>query len=880
VRRESANGRASAQGDVSSHETVTESMTPQRWKRIEDLLLAALEVPEAERDGFLSQACVEDDALRLEVESLLVAHASSGPADRLADTLGARLLTEFIEGEGLEGETVGRYEIGERLGRGGMSIVYRAWDPKLERHVALKFLPGLISSDEASRQRLLAEAQMAAGLEHPNICTIHEIGEAEDGRLFIAMPLYDGETLQAKLESGPLSEKEAVRLALQAARGLAKAHDCGVIHRDIKPGNLMITRDDTLKILDFGIAQLEGAADPMGRTPGTAHYMSPEQVTGGSVDGRSDLFSLGVVLYEMLAGQRPFEGKTPEAVKSAIAHEEAVPLAQVLPGISTGLEALTRALLQKDASRRPGSAAEVAEELRRLRKRVSSPPGSGLNRDRSHRLLSLSVGVAALLAVGGLIVAYGPGDDALRIRRLAVLPLSIPSDDPEDDYFAAGMHDALIGELGKIGALSVTARQSVLRYERSDRPVPAIAAELGVDALVEGSVFRTGDSVRITVQLVRAEPEESLWTGSFHGGTQEALGLQGEVARALAGAVRAQLAPEESARLATRAAVDPQAQEEYLRGLYLVQKHATMWMTPAEGREALGTAIRHLEKAVTLEPEWAAAHAKLALAYHWLASRFADQAEEFYPKSKAAALRALELDETNAQAHASLGFVLQWHEREWIRAEREMRRAIELEPSSHHSIYAHLLNSTGRYEEALAQYRAAEEHNPLSELLQLQIAFAYRCAGRHEEALARMQELEARAVGDLPDLGAEIGYEYSALSRHEEAIAELEAVAAREDSLPQALAMLAYVYARAGKADEARRLFERLQDRPEAWFAPELYAEMDQPDLGVSSLASFMERRPGRIGGYKCTAAYRALGDNPRIQAVVRRHGFATIEGR
>ena len=877
MRRESANGHQEAEGSVSREsDAVTEPMTPQRWKLIEDLLLAALEVPEAERGALLSRACVEDDELRMEVESLLAAHASSGPADRLADTLGARLLTEFLEGGGLEGETVGRYEIGEQLGRGGMSVVYRAWDPKLERHVALKFLPGLISSDEASRRRLLVEAQMAAGLEHPNICTIHEIGEAEDGRLFIAMPLYDGQTLRAKLESGPLSEKDAVGLALHAARGLTRAHDRGVIHRDIKPGNLMITRDGTLKILDFGIAQLEGAVDPMGRTPGTAHYMSPEQVAEGSVDGRADLWSLGVVLYEMLAGRRPFEGKTHEAVRRAIAREEAVPLAEVLPRISPDLEALTRKLLQKDPSHRPGSAAEVEKELRRLRRSAPASAGLGLKRHRPHRLLSLSVGAAALLVVGGLIVAYGFGSDALEIRRLAVLPLSGPSDDPENDYLAAGMHDALIGELGKIGALSVISRQSVLRFEGSDRPLPAIAAELGVDALVEGSVLRTGDSVRIAVQLVRAEPEESLWTASFRGALREALGLQGEVAQALAGAVRAQVAPEERARLATRAAVDPQAQEEYLQGIYLIQKHATIWMTPDDGRETLRSATRHLEEAVSLEPEWPAAHAKLALAYHWLASRFADQADEYYPKSKAAALRALELDETNAQAHASLGFVLQWYERDWTRAEHEMRRAIELEPSSHHAIYAHLLASTGQYEEAFEQYREAEEHNPLSELLQLQIAGAYRCAARHEEAIARMEELEARAVGDVPDLGPDIGYEYSALSRHEEAIAELEGVVAREDSLPQVLAMLAYVYARAGRADAARRLFERLQDRPEDWIAPELYAEMGQADRGVSSLTAAMERRPDRIGVYKCSAAYRALGDDPRIQAVVRRHGFTT----
>jgi serine/threonine protein kinase/Flp pilus assembly protein TadD len=401
VTPEGGNGRPNAAERVSGQDdAVTEPMTPERWDRTEDLLLAALELPEAGRGGFLSRACAGDDALRLEVESLLAAHASSGPADRLADTLGALLLTDLIEGGGLEGETVGRYEIGERLGRGGMSIVYRAWDPKLERHVALKFLPGLVSSDEASRQRLLVEAQMAAGLEHRNICTIHEIGEAADGRLFIAMPFYDGETLRSRLEAGPLGEKEAVRLALQAARGLATAHERGVIHRDIKPGNLVITRDGTLKILDFGIAQPEGGTDPIGRTPGTAHYMSPEQVAGGSVDARSDLWSLGVVLYEMLAGRRPFEGRTQDAVRHAVAHEEEVPLATVLPGTSPDLQTLTHALLQKDPSRRPGSAAEVAEALRHAERHA-------LRRIPGRRVLgaitTILAGVALAVAVSTVI---------------------------------------------------------------------------------------------------------------------------------------------------------------------------------------------------------------------------------------------------------------------------------------------------------------------------------------------------------------------------------------------------------------------------------------------------------------------------------------------
>jgi TolB-like protein/tetratricopeptide (TPR) repeat protein len=492
---------------------------------------------------------------------------------------------------------------------------------------------------------------------------------------------------------------------------------------------------------------------------------------------------------------------------------------------------------------------------------------------RSHKRAAFAAGAVTTLAIAGLIIGTAVGGDAPEIHRLAVLPLSNLTGDPQQDYFVAGMHDALVTELAQIGALMVTSRQSVLRYEGSDRPMPEIARELGVDALVEGSVFRAGDSVRITVQLVRAEPEEHLWTGTYLGALHDALALQGNVARGLASAVHARVGPEEWSRLSSRRAVDPAAQEAYLQGLYLVQKFATT-LVPVVSTDTLQAAIRYLEEAVALDPEWAAAHAKLAKAYHYLASA-GDHADEFYPKSKAAALRALELDETEAQAHAALGYVLFAHERDWAGAEREILRAMELDPSSYDWSYAHYLQYEGRHEEAITHFHKAEERDPLSTVLKEQVAYAYRCAGRHEEAIAQLDELEARMGSDGLGLGQEIGYEYSAMSKHDEAIAELEGAVARSDSLPQALAMLAYVYARAGRNDEARRLLSRLEGRSGKWWAPELYAALGETDRAVASLGAALEGKPHRIGGVKCLPAYQALRDDPRIQEVVRRFGYA-----
>jgi DNA-binding SARP family transcriptional activator/TolB-like protein len=504
------------------------------------------------------------------------------------------------------------------------------------------------------------------------------------------------------------------------------------------------------------------------------------------------------------------------------------------------------------------------------------------------------VGLAAVLAAlvfTGRALMDVPGGRSAEIQRIAVLPLANLTGDASLDYFVAGMHDALIAELAQIGELTVYSRQSVLRYQDSMLPLPTIARELGADALVEGSVFRSGDSVRITVQLVRARPDEAhLWTASHQGAMSGALALQGEVAHAIAQAIHARLSPAVQARLARQHTRDPAAQQAYLRGLYHLERGSYGQLMPASDRLVEHrTAIEHLEEAAGLDPGWAAAHAKLALAYHWVASGYGSRDEaEFYAKSKAAALRALELDDTEAQAHASLGFVLFMYDWDWAGAELAIRRALELDPNSHHWIAALYLQAAGRHDEAIQHFRLAEERNPLSEGLSIQIANALACAGRHDEAMLQSEQLQARmqAFGDAHPAGniSRAGpvdfraLEYSMAEKHAEAIAAAEAAVTLSDSLPGTLTNLAFVYARAGHLHEAWTLADRLKEEARVagriWRAEHLYAALGDTGRALDMLEASLEGQRGRLVHRRCSYVYQMLRDHPRMEALVQPVGF------
>jgi DNA-binding SARP family transcriptional activator/TolB-like protein len=534
------------------------------------------------------------------------------------------------------------------------------------------------------------------------------------------------------------------------------------------------------------------------------------------------------------------------------------------------------------ASADPQEEARVGERPARERTHAHAPAGSSWKR-------ATGVAVALLaLVLAGWVWVNGFGHKPAEIERVAVLPLANLTGDPQQDYFVAGMHDALVAELAQIGALTVYSRQSVLRYQGSELPLPVIARELGVDALVEGSVFRSGDSVRITVQLVRAQPEGHLWVASHYGPLSQALSLQGEVARAIARAIHARVAPEVEARLARARAVAPAAQQAYLRGLYHLERASHGQLVSTVDRLAeQRTAIGYLEEAAALDPEWAAAHAKLALAYHWLASGYGGEYEaEYYPKAKAAALRALALDETESQAHASLGFVLYRYEWDWAGAERAMRRAMELDPNSHHWIYALYLAAAGRLDEAITHFRMAEERNPLSEMLKMQSASIYACAGRHDEAIAQVRELQARMGGAaLADVAGDaagtpmvgfIARQYSLQGLHARAIAAMEEDVALTDSLPAAVSGLAFAYALAGRLTEARLLADRLEARAAGRVGEpaHLYAALGETERALDMVEAALDRNRGHFPHLRCTLTYRLLRDEPRMQALVRQVGF------
>jgi tetratricopeptide (TPR) repeat protein len=431
--------------------------------------------------------------------------------------------------------------------------------------------------------------------------------------------------------------------------------------------------------------------------------------------------------------------------------------------------------------------------------------------------------------------------------------------------------------LSRIPELTVISRQSTIKYQGTDRSVTAIARELGVDALLEGSVFRAQDSVRITVQLVRADPEGHIWARTYHGALRDAIALQGEVARMVGSAIHARAAPESDSRLSA-VSVSPQAQEAYLRGLYHLERQI-VWaeLTRSDRLEALRTSVSHLEKAVALAPKWAAAHAKLARAYHWIASNYEDLAPEFYPKSKTAALRALELDPNEAQAHASLGFVLFNHEWDWEGAERSIQRALALDPNSHQWIYALFLMAVGRYQEAATHYQRAQERNPLSLLLKRQLAWAYSCAGRHDQAVAELQELQAR-LGDSPDwLRAAFGQEYLMKSMYPEATAALESAVTVSDSNPWFVALLAQSYARAGRVGDAYHLvpwLEQRQGRRHTADLFDLYAALGDTGRAIALVQSAFEQRASHVLYLRCAMSYPALRNQPQIREVVRRIGI------
>ena len=607
-------------------------MEPERWQQIDRLYHSALKVEPSQRAAFLREACAGDEALRQEVEALL---ANEGEAKGFieAPALEAAAKMAADNRQSLVGRQVGPYKIVSLLGTGGMGEVYLAQDPRLERTVALKILPTELASDPDRMRRFIREARAASSLKHPNVATIHDIGES-DGFHFIAMEYVEGQTLATKISGCPMNTDEIVEIGLQVADALDEAHRKGITHRDIKPANLMLTPRGQAKVLDFGLAKVTRPAGQTATTDmstvvstetgmvmGTVQYMSPEQVLGKEIDYRSDIFSLGVVFYEMATGRLPFSGASASETTDRILHGQPEAIARFNYNVPVELERIIRKCLEKDRGRRYQSARDLLIDLKNLKR--DSGSATAVVADESHvkwqtvlmsrRILGISVLAVLMAAIAAYMLLFRDGFSPVLsdIKSLAVLPFDNLSNDPEQEFFADGMTEQLITDLSKIRALRVISRTSVMQYRGARKSLPQIARDLGVDAVVEGSVMRSGNKVRITAQLIRARAEQHLWAESYDRDLSEVLGLQREVARTIAGEIRVTVAPQEQAQLGVGRRVDPEVYELVLRGQYYANRRV---------EEDLTKAIEYFEQAIARDPNYAPAHAGLAFSYQNLAS--------------------------------------------------------------------------------------------------------------------------------------------------------------------------------------------------------------------------------------------------------------------
>jgi serine/threonine protein kinase/Flp pilus assembly protein TadD len=714
------------------------------------------------------------------------------------------------------GQLLAHYTIREKIGAGGMGVVYRAHDEQLGRDVAIKVLPSEVLADDAARKRFRKEALALAKLNHPNIETVHEFG-SDEGLDFLVTEYVPGVTLDAKLAAGTLSERQVLSLGIQLAEGLEAAHEEGVVHRDLKPANLRVRPDGRLKILDFGLATLL----PHGEAPeetvsvgdrnlgaGTLPYMAPEQLRGETIESRADIWAAGVVLYEMATGRRPFDKELSTALTAEIINEPPPPPARFRPGLPRRLEDAILKCLEKDPDNRYQSAKELAVDLRRLA--TPSLVATEPRQARRHPWLSSVIATLALLSifavlfilnVGGLrerlvrpasappanIVSSSP------VRSLAVLPLENLSSNSED-YFADGMTDELITDLAQISALRVISRTSVMPYKGARKPLPQIARELNVDAVVEGTVLRSGKQVRITAQLIQAPADKHLWAQSYEGDVRDTLALQKKVARAIAEQIRIKLTPQEEAALQNVKAVNPEAYENYLKGRYFWNKRTA---------DSVKKAIYYFNQAIESDPNYSLPYAGLADIY---------QMSDHSQLAREEVQKALDLDDQSAEAHNSLARLLYLFNRDWDGAEREFRRALELDHNyapAHHW-YSMYLALEGRKEQALAEAEKAYELDPLSPVVGANLARILREAGQNDKAIE-----QAKKTLDLePDSAvthAVLGIAYQDKGMYAEAITEFKRALQLGGPPGEMRGLLGYAYAASGNRTDAERIIAELK---------------------------------------------------------------------
>jgi serine/threonine protein kinase/Flp pilus assembly protein TadD len=873
-----------------------EPITPERWQQVKQIFQAALERAPAERATWLSEACAHDLSLRPEVESLLAAHESSGGfLDEPAFDLAAD------SGHFLVGKTLGRYQILALLGRGGMGEVYRAKDTMLGREVAIKVLLSAVAEDRNRLLRFEQEARAASALNHPNIITIHEFGQLE-GWHFIVSELIEGETLRQRLTRERLRPAALLDIALQITNALEAAHEAGIVHRDLKPENVMLRPDGIVKVVDFGLAKLaelrnaeygmrneeavtlllEPQANPQsairnpqlttpGLVMGTVNYMSPEQTRGQELDARSDLFSLGVVLYEMVAGRTPFAHATPADTMAAILEKEPPPLAELSSEWPPTLAWIIAKALRKDRAERYQTARDLRSDLKSLKsgevtRTFPVATTTDLLGTLKRRWRSVAGALMALLAVSAGAVYYTQNDKA--IESIAVLPFTFV--DNETEYLADGITEVLINDLARLSHLKVRPRNAVFQYKKRDVDAPTAGRELVVEAVLTGQITRHGEEILISLQLIDVRENRQLWGTKYSARSGNLLLTQTRMTQEVTENLRLRLSADERQLLGKGYTTNAAANELYLNGRHWWNKRT---------REGYRKAIGYFEQAIQLDPAFALAYAGLADCYV-LGGNPQLSTHETMSRARQAAQQALQLDATLGEAHVSLAQVQMSYDWNFAVAEASYQRAIALKPDyeTAHHWYALLLALAGRYPEAIDRIKVAQQLLPTSPIIHKDAGMIYYYAGRYEAALAACRQALDLAP-DLYSTHSALGDIYLRMGRGTEALAELR----RADDLAKGALFtkvaLGSAQALLGQKTEALKVLHELRQgaptRPVSpFYLAILYTSLGQKDEALKQLEQAYQERAYRMIYLKADPAFDRLRSEARFADLLRRVGL------
>jgi eukaryotic-like serine/threonine-protein kinase len=802
-------------------------------------------------------------------------------------------------------ESIAHYRIIKQLGAGGMGEVYLALDTKLDRKVAIKVLHPDSLAEENLKKRLLREAQAAAKLEHPNICAVYDVNEA-DSFTFIVMQYIEGETLGEKMLLDPLELSTALALAEQAAEGLAEAHRHGILHRDIKPQNIMITPRGQLKILDFGLAKQMRANDSVdfeaqtatmlstpGQVVGTMPYMSPEQLHGEPLDASSDIFSLGVTLYEMLAGKHPFQDKSAAGTLSRIMMGDPIPTEQFNAQVSPELQALLNKMLSKDKAARYQSAQELLTDLRRLPAKLSTNEvnagpteqvsaitpnetlaGRMLSKARRHKWAVLASGLALIL----LGVAISRWVSTEHLDSLAILPFSYVSNDPQlmanpdREYLSDGLTEGIINNLSQLANLKVIARSSVFRYKGKDLDVRAIGRELNVRAVLVGQIKQEGDELKITVELMDVQGNRSIWGDTYQRKTADIQTVQKEIATNVSEQLRLKLTGADQTQLAKTYTESGEAYEAYLKGRYHWNKRT---------EEGFRQATNFFQEAIVKDPNYALAYTGLADCYTLRSDYGFLAPKEGYALAKGAVTLALKYDDSLAEAHTSLASIKAVTDWDWQGAENEYRRAIELNPkySTAHHWYAAQLLLQGRPDQALQEIKKAQQLDPLSLGINKDFAVILLYARDYDKALEQCRktlEIEPH-FGAMSTYIAQI---YELRQKYPEAIAELEKAHATAPEDVEITYALGQAYALIGKKDEALKISNELnQPGKQKVSLPKeaayLYALLGEKEQAVAILQKAAEDHYLAVAEVKTDPRFDELRKDARLVELLRKIGLS-----